>query len=108
MTFASELIIKVEVPELKTLVDFVDNQVQRTRGRLFRNFTENFQRDLSDRAKDKYIDGEQAFLDIYEIYLEVKEVYDQYASVVEALKFRGYALNNITKIRVANMENVIL
>ncbi len=94
--------------ELKTLVEFMENQVQRTRGRLFRTFTENFKRELSDRAKDKYIDGEQAYLDVFEIYLEVKEIYDQYASIVEAIKFRGYSLNNITKARVANMENAIL
>lgn len=94
--------------ELKTLVDYMDNQVQRTRGRLFKTFTENFNRDLSDRAKDKYIDGEQAYLDIYEIYLEVKEIYNQYESIVEALKLRGYALKNITEIRVHNLENVIL
>lgn len=94
--------------ELKTLVEFMDNQVQRTRGKLFRTLTENNNRDLSDRAKDKFIDGEQAYLDIYEIYLEVKEVHESYASIVEAIKFRGYSLNNITKARVANMENASL
>lgn len=94
--------------ELKTLVDFMDNQVQRSRGRLFKTFTENNNRELSDRAKDKYIDGEQAYLDIYEIYLEVKDLYQQYESVVEAFKLRGYALKNITEIRVASLENVLL
>lgn len=94
--------------ELKILVDYMEAQVQRTRGRLFRSFTDNFNRELSDRAKDKYVDGEQAYLDIYEIYLEVKEMHGQYESIVEAFKLRGYALNNMTKIRVASMENVIV
>lgn len=94
--------------ELKTLVDFMDNQVARTRGRLWRTFTENNNRELSDRTKDKYIDGEQAYLDIFEVYLEVKEVYESYASIVEAIKLRGYSLNNITKARVASMENASL
>jgi broad specificity phosphatase PhoE len=94
--------------ELKTLVEFMENQVERTRGRLFRNFTENFNRDLSDRAKNEYINGEQAYLDIYEIYLEVRDLQQQYESVVEAFKLRGYALKNITEIRVAQLENVVL
>jgi hypothetical protein len=94
--------------ELKTLVDFMENQVQRVRGRLFRSFTENHNRELSDRAKDKYIDGEQAYLDIFEIYQEVKDIYQQYESVVEAFKLRGYALKNITEIRVAQLENEFL
>lgn len=94
--------------ELKTLVDFMENQVQRTRGQLFRSLTENNNRELSDRAKNQYIDGEQAYLDIYEIYLEVKDLYQQYDSVVEAFKLRGYALKNITEIRVAQLDNVVL
>lgn len=94
--------------ELKTLVDYMENQVQRTRGILFKNFTDNYNRELSDRAKNQYIDGEQAYLDIYEIFLEVQDVYRQYESVVEALKLRGYALKNITEIRVHQLENVAL
>ncbi len=94
--------------ELKTLVEYIESQVQRVRGQLFRGFTEQYNRDLSDRAKDKYIDSEQAYLDIYEIYLEVKEMYDQYSSVVEAFKLQGYALRNITEARVASVENATI
>jgi hypothetical protein len=94
--------------ELKTLVDYLELQINKTRGRLWRTFTENNNREISDRSKEKYIDGEQAYLDIYEIYLEVKEMYNQFESVVEAFKLRGYSLNNITKIRVAALENVTL
>lgn len=94
--------------ELKTLVDYLDAQVQRARGRLFKRYTETYQRELSDRAKDKYIDNEEAYLTIYEIYLEVKEMYNKYQMIVDAFTSRGYALNNITKIRVAALEDVTL
>lgn len=94
--------------ELKSLTDYMEREVERVKGRLFRSFTENSNRELSDRAKAEYVKGEQAYLDIHEIYLEVNEVYGQFSAAVEAFKMRGYALNNITKIRVANMENVIL
>lgn len=94
--------------ELYTLTKFLDANVQRVRGRLFRGYTENHSRELSDRAKDKYIDSEEAYLRSLELYLEVKELYDKYESVVEAFKARGYALNNITKIRVASLEDVTI
>lgn len=94
--------------ELYTLVKFIDAEVNRIRGTLFRSYTENYSRELTDRAKDKYIDHEQAYLDILELYLEVKELYDKYDSLVDAFRTRGFALNNITKIRVAAMEDVIL
>lgn len=94
--------------ELKSLVDYMDNQVQRIRGQLFRGFTEQYNRELSDRAKEKYIDAEQPYLDIFEMYLEVKELYEQYCSVVEAFKMQGYSLRNITEARVASVENATI
>ena len=91
--------------ELHTLVKYLESDIKRVRGKLFRSFIENHSRDLSDRAIDKYIDQEETFLKANELYLEVKDLYDRYESVVEAFKSRGYALNNITKIRVASIED---
>lgn len=94
--------------ELHTLVRYLESQMSRVRGKLFRSYTEAHQRELSDRAKDKYIDNEDAFLAINELYLEIKEVYDKYQAVCDAYKSRGYALNNITKVRVASLEDAMI
>lgn len=95
--------------ELNTLVKYFEREIDRVRGKLFRAYSPpNFNIDLTDRAKDKYIDNEQAFLDTQEIYLEVKEVRDHYDALVEAFRTRGYALNNMTKLRVANLEDVLI
>lgn len=94
--------------ELKTLVDYMEMQVNRVRGRLFKSYTETYPRDISDRVKDKYIDNEEAFLTTNEIYLEVREMYNRYQAIVDGFTSRGYALNNITKIRVSALEDVVL
>ena len=94
--------------ELSILVKYFDSQVRRVRGKLFQAYTENHSRELSDRAKDQYINKEQAYLNIYGFYLEIDELYQKFDSVVESFKARGYALNNITKIRVASLEDVTI
>lgn len=94
--------------ELSTLVRFFEQEVKRIRGILFKQFVESYPRDLSDRQIDKYIDSEQAYLDINEKYLAIKEVYDQFTGAVDAFIQRGYALRNITNIRVNNLEDVII
>lgn len=91
--------------ELATLVDFLNMQVKGSRGKLYKSYTENHMVDLGERAKDKYIDTEPAYMTKFEVLLEVKEVYEKYNAAVEALKSRGYILNNITRIRVASMED---
>jgi len=94
--------------ELHTLVKYFEAQVNKVRGKLFKDYTETYSRELTDRGKDKYIDKEESYLNIYEVYLEVKETHDQFVRVVDAFKSRGFALNNITKIRVAAMEDAVI
>ncbi len=104
-----KLYYKQKLVDLNTLTKFLEQEINRVRGKLFRAYSPpNFNQDLSDRAKDKYIDNEQAFLDINEIYLEVKELRDDYEAVVEAFTDRGYALKNITAARVAQLEDDII
>ena len=94
--------------ELHTLVKYFEGQISRVRGKLYKDYTETYSRELSDRMKDKYIDNENAYLTMFELYLEIKELHDKFNSVVDAFKSRGFVLNNITKIRVAAMEDATI
>lgn len=93
-----ELFYHERCVELKTLTKYFESMVNRERGILYRNFTENFSIELTDRAKDQYINSEPDYLSIQQLYLEVKEMYDKYQSIVDCFKSRGYSLNNLTKL----------
>ncbi len=93
--------------ELHTLVKYFEVEVNKVRGQLFRQY-ENYSRELDNRSKEKYIDHEPEYLTIFEIYLEVKDLHDRYAGVVDAFRSRGFTLNNITKIRVAALEDAVI
>jgi hypothetical protein len=84
--------------ELKSALDYVEAQVHRTRGKLWKDYTENYSRELQSKDKEQYINHEPSYLSVYELYLELKDMYDQYVSVVDAFKARGYSLNNITRL----------
>jgi len=94
--------------ELKVLNDFMDMKLNAIRGRLFMRYKEDHQRTLNASEINQYINNEEGYTELFEISLEVQEVYEKYKQVIEAFKARGYALNNITKIRVAALEDVIL
>lgn len=93
--------------DLYSLVKFFEAKTAAVRGMLFKKMN-TYNQSLSDRQKDKYIDNEEKYLTQIEIYLEIKEVYEKYEAVCDAFRSRGYALNNITKIRVASLESVII
>ncbi len=90
---------KQRLVELNTLTKYFEREIDRVRGKLFKSLSyPNSNLDLSDRAKEKYIDTEQAYLDINEIYLEVKEVRDGFEAIVDAFTDRGYALKNSMQV----------
>lgn len=90
--------------ELKTLVKFLDSRVNAVRGKLYRAYTEQYSRELSDRVKDKYIDNEAEYAKIYEVYLEIEELAEKYEAVVDAFKTRSFALRDITTLRINQMH----
>lgn len=94
--------------ELYSLMKYLEDQVEKVRGNLWKNFTENHSCDLSQRDKDQYINREPKYLEERQIYLQVEELYKKYNAIVEAFSARGYALRNITNLRVSSLENVVL
>ncbi len=94
--------------DLYSLKKYFEARTAAARGRLFKKYTETYNRELSDSLKSKYIDNEDVYLRQYEVYLEIREIYEKYEAVCGAFQSRGYALNNITKIRVASLEGVII
>lgn len=94
--------------ELHVLKKYMEREVARVRGKLWKEYTEVHTRDLNARDKDNYINQEKSFLTKDELMLTVQEVHDKYVGIVEAFKARGYALNNIVKLRTSSIENDVI
>lgn len=94
--------------EVDTIMKYVGLQVERQRGIAFVQYTERHSRDLSDRAKDRYIDQDENYLKYQELYLEVQEIREKASAVVDAFTTRGFALRDMTQIRINQLHSVEL
>lgn len=94
--------------ELYILMKFLEREVDRVRGELWQRYTENHSADLNTKDKDQYINKDKKYLDEQEKYLHVMELYEKYKALCDAYTSRGYALRNITNLRVAALENVVM
>ena len=54
--------------------------------------------DLSDRALNQIIDGNDEIRELNVIILTIKEIYEEFVNIVESYHQRGYTLTNITKL----------
>lgn len=94
-----------KLSELSTLTRYAELCVERVRGRLYKRYTENYSRELNDRQKDKYIDNEDEYVNIYSIFLEIKETREKVEAVVEAFRARGFALKNLLDAKIQQINN---
>lgn len=91
--------------ELRILVKHFEGEVKRVTAKLYKSCKENQGRniELNERELTKWIENEPALRTPKRLLLEVQEIHDKFEATVDAFTARGYALNNITKARVAEI-----
>ena len=94
--------------ELKSVEDLVQGKVKEIESAHWKKYNEKYPRVLSTADIKAYIMGEKDYVAMYEILLEVINMRRQYEAVVDALKQMGWTLNNIVKLRVAQLELIEL
>ena len=89
---------------LHSLVKYFRMEVDRVRGEKYIQYNENYSRSITIQMMTKYIDSEPDYLNVYQILIEIEEVYEEFVSVVDTFKQRHYELTNMAKLRIANLE----
>lgn len=94
--------------ELKALEEWVNNIKEKKVGKLWKKYLEGYQRALSTRDIQSYIASEKDIVELNQIIIEVTLLKNHMLSIVEAIKNLGWMTSHITKLRVAEMQDVIL
>ena len=94
--------------ESEYLMDLMEMQVKKIRAERTKFIRDNFSKDYTDSAIQKVVEGDEAYIKTYKVFLLTKEMYERCKSLVEAFKQRSYSLNNIVKIREHELENITI
>lgn len=94
--------------ELYVLHKKMEVEVEKSRSKLYKRYTESYSRQLNDRAIDKYIDNESEYIDAFHLMLVFKELHDKYAAAVDAFKARGFSLKNLVELQVNNITEMMI
>lgn len=94
--------------EVKTLERFIENRMLNKKGKLWRDFKEHHSIQLSSTDITNYIEGDKDYAKLHTYSLIIGELVGNYASVVKAFEQRGYALKNLTLMRVHEIQQAIL
>lgn len=97
-----------QLQEIEAILEFLNIELRKIRSKLFKKYLENYQRALSSRDVEKYVDGEADVVDMEKVINEFAMLRNQWLGIVKGLDIKGFQLNNIIKLRVAGLDDASL
>lgn len=97
-----------QLQEIEAVLKWLNIQYDKIRSDNYRKYLERYNRDLSDRNIEKYLDGEQDIMDMSYLINEVALVRNKYLGIIKALEVKQFQLGHIVKLRVAGMDDASL
>ena len=97
-----------QLQEIEAVLEYLNIELRRIRSKAFKKYLESYQRALSSRDVEKYVDGEADVVDMEKIINEFAMIRNQWLGIIKALDIKQWQLSNIIKLRTAGLEDVTL
>jgi len=97
-----------QLQEIEALLEWFGIQLRKKRSESFRKYTENYNRALTSRDADRYVDGDKEVVEWQLLINEFAMVRNKYLGLMKAVDAKQFQINNIVKLRVAGMEDTAL
>jgi len=97
-----------QLQEIEGILEYLNIELRRLRSKTFKKYLENYQRALTSRDVDKYVDGEADVVDMEKIINEFALLRNQWLGIIKGLDIKQWQLSNIIKLRTAGMEDVVI
>jgi len=97
-----------QLQEIEAILNYLNIELRRLRSSYFKKYLETYQRALSSRDVEKYVDGEADVVDYEKIINEFALMRNKWLGVLKALDQKQWQITNVVKLRVAGMEDATL
>jgi hypothetical protein len=97
-----------QLQEIEAILEYLNIELRRLKSQHFRKYLETYQRALSSRDCEKFVEGEADVIDFEKIINEFALLRNKWLSITKALDIKQWQLSNIIKLRVAGMEDASL
>jgi hypothetical protein len=97
-----------QLQEIEAILEYLNIELRRLRSQHFRKYLENYQRALSSRDVEKFVEGEADVVDFEKIINEFALLRNKWLGIVKGLDVKQWQLSNVIKLRTAGMEDATL
>ncbi len=97
-----------QLQDLESVLKFLNVRYDKMRSDHYRRYLERYNRELTDRSIEKYIDGESDIVDMLGVINEVALMRNKYLGIMKGFDVKSYSMGNITRLRIAGMNDAVL
>ena len=95
-----------QLQEIEAILNYLNIQLRKIRRRPFQKYLEGYQRALTSRDAEKYVDGEDEVIDFETIINEVALLRNRWLGIMKGLDSKSWMSGHIVRLRTAGMEDI--
>ena len=95
-----------QLQEIEAILNHLNIQLRKIRRRHFQKYLEGYQRALTSRDAEKYVDGEDEVIDFETIINEVALLRNKWLGILKGLDSKQWQMGHIVRLRTAGMEDI--
>ena len=94
-----------QLQEIEAILEYLNIELRRLKSSHFRKYLEAYQRALSSRDCEKFVEGEADVVDFEKIINEFALLRNRWLGITKGLDQKQWQITNIVKLRIAGMED---
>jgi uncharacterized protein YfdQ (DUF2303 family) len=95
-----------QLQEIESILEFLNIEHRKMRSQKFKKFLEHYNKTLSSRDAEKYVDSEVDIVDMQHLINEFAVVRNKMQGIIKALDQKSYAISNLIRLRVAGFDDM--
>ena len=97
-----------QLQEIEAILEYLNIELRRLRSQHFRKYLENYQRALSSRDCEKFVDGESDVIDFEKLINDFALLRNKWLGIIKGLDIKQWQLSNVVKLRTAGLDDATL
>lgn len=97
-----------QLQEIEAVLNYLNLQLRKIKRKHFQKYLEAYNRALTSRDAEKYMEGEDEVVDFETIINSVAFIRNQYLGLIKGLESKNFMLGHVVRLRAAGMEDITL
>jgi hypothetical protein len=97
-----------QLQEIEAVLNYLNIQLRKIRRKHFQKYLEAYNRVLTSRDAEKYVDGEDEVVDFEILINEVALLRNQWLGILKGLEAKQWQMGHIVRLRTAGMEDITI